>query len=440
MTVDHPTAPPVPARPASGRRRPQPWRGAVAFGGIALVLALVVASCDLLGGLEPLGDGHDRAVRPVAARRPGRPLPLRWGVGRLADPTAMLVDGADAFVVEPYAVSAVAVADGATRWRVDVKDAEPWIAADADTVLVAAVDGFEALRRDSGASRWRVTVEDPYDRGRTVGLVATPIGPVAVLTSQRGGVVGVDAATGATRWSARVDGTPHGFVVTDDRTGSVALEMDHDRRVELHVLDGATGAERWSTALGAMTGLPLVDGPRLVLDTGEIDTAGTVVAFDLATGARRWTAPVADSSEPDQGGIVDGDRVVLVDGLGTVTALDRTTGRRRWARELPAPVFHGRPVALGDALVLRDITGVVQVLDRATGRHRGSFRVAGVGVGLGAGPGGLVVARQQVDGHEVVGLPQAMLSMRTSSEPPPVLVPATRPGPTRRGRPGAGGR
>jgi outer membrane protein assembly factor BamB len=317
---------------------------------------------------------------------------------------------------------------------VDVEDAEPFVAADAATVLVGAVDGFEALDRTTGASRWRVTIDDPYDRGRTVGLVGTPSGPVAVLTTEHGGVVGVDAATGATRWSATVDGSPRGRLVTDTGTGLVVLEMDHGARVELHVLDGATGAERWSTALGVMTGLPLIDGPRLVLDTGAVDGHGTVIAVDLVTGARRWSAPIAGSSEEDEGGTVDGRRVIVVDGLGTVTALDRRTGRRVWATDLPMPVFHGRPLVITDAVVLRDISGVLQVLDRRTGRCRGSFRATGVGVGLGAGTGGLVLARSQVTHHQVVGLPHAMLTMRTSKGTPPVPV----PGPTRRTGRGAG--
>ena len=168
-----------------------------------------------------------------------------------------------------------------------------------------------------------------------------------------------------------------------------------------------------------------------MLDTGGIDTPGTVIAFDLATGSRRWTAAVAGSSEQGEGGIVDGDRIVVVDGLGTVTALDRTTGRRRWSHDLPMPVFHGRPIAIGDALVLRTISGEIHVLDRRTGRHQGVFRVDGVGVGLGGGPAGLVFARSQVTHPQVVGLPPAMLTMRTPDRTPPVLVPTPAGAPAR---------
>ena len=225
-------------------------------------------------------------------------------------------------------------------------------------------------------------------------------------------------------WSATVDGAPHGQLVTDDRTGLVALSMDHGGRVELHLLDGASGTERWSASFGVMTGLPLFDGPRLVLDTGGIHTPGTVVAFDAASGNRVWTARVAGSSEAGEGGTVDGDRIVLVDGLGTVTALDRTTGRRIWAEDLSMPVFHGRPIALGDALVLRDISGVIHVLDRRSGRHRGSFRTTGIGVGFGGGPAGLVLARRDVVHHQVIGLPPAMLTTRTPNTTPPVPVAA----------------
>ena len=392
---------------------------------VALLLAVIVAAWGLVGDLTPVDAHHSsRVVAPLRPHLHRGVRPVRWGVDLDEDPTALLVDGADAFVVEPYAVSSIGAADGVTRWRVDVKDAEPWIAATADTVLVGAVDGFEALARDTGASRWRVTIDDPYDRGRTVGLVATTSGPVAVLTTQRGGVVGVDALTGATRWSATVEGTPQGRLVTDDRTGLVALEMEHDHRVELHVLDAASGVERWSRRLGFLTGLPLVDGPRLVLDTGDIVDRGTVVAFDLTTGVRVWSTPVRGASEPGEGGIIDGDRIVTVDELGTVTALDRTTGRRLWVHRLAMPVFHGRPIAIDRALVLRTISGEIHVLDRQTGRHRGVFRVNGFGVGFDGGPAGIVFARSQVSHHQVVGLPRAILTQPTSDTTPPELVPA----------------
>jgi outer membrane protein assembly factor BamB len=125
-----------------------------------------------------------------------------------------------------------------------------------------------------------------------------------------------------------------------------------------------------------------------------------------------------------EGGVVDGTRILIVDGVGTVTALDRGTGRRIWATELSMPVFHGRPIAVGDALVLRDISGVIHVLDRRTGRHRGSFRVSGIGVGLGGSSAGMVFARREVIHHQVIGLPPGMLTMRTPNRTPPVPVAA----------------
>jgi outer membrane protein assembly factor BamB len=144
---------------------------------------------------------------------------------------------------------------------------------------------------------------------------------------------------------------------------------------------------------------------------------------------------VASGSEPGEGGVVDGDRIVVVDGLGTVTALDRTTGRRVWSHDLP-PVFHGRPVLIGRSIVLRTISGEIHVLDRRTGRHHGVFRVNGTGVGLDGSAAGVVLARSGTTHHQVVGLPPAMLTMRTPDGTPPVAVPAATT--ARAGRPGAG--
>ena len=124
MTIDWNVDTPIPRRPAptrarTGSARPRKGRVPAALGAL------------LVGRARARADA--RVVRPARRSRPGRraraaprgparhaatptvhPLRVRWGVDRLADPTALLVDGADAFVVEPYAVSSIAVATGTT--------------------------------------------------------------------------------------------------------------------------------------------------------------------------------------------------------------------------------------------------------------------------------------------------------------------------------------
>ncbi len=419
MTVDwnvepRPPVPPAPRRPAAARSRRSRFRigrGRTHGRAGAIAVATVVVVATVLVLAVPAG----RSGPPPRHPSPSgiHPLPVRWGVGRLADPTAMLVTGDDAIVVEPNAVSAIAVGAGTTRWRTEVADAEPFVTADASTVLVTTTSGYAALERTTGASRWRHTLDDLHEVPRTVALVTTPAGVVAVGTTREGGVVGLDAASGAVRWSASVDGSPHGQLVGDDRSGAVALLSDRGFGVDLRVLDASTGAQRWAVHLPPATGMPVGDGTRLIVITGPLGRAGTARAYAWADGNLRWEVATGQSSEANEGGTVDGADVLLVDGLGTVTALDRRTGTRRWRTELPMPVFHGRPVVHRGAVLLRDISGGLQVLDRRTGRRTGQFRMRGVGVGLGAGSAGIVLARSGQTHHQVVGLPDAMTTMRT---------------------------
>lgn len=407
--------PPMPPRPAAARsRRPRfrGRRGRTHARLVAIAAGIVVVGATVLAVADPAG----RPGRPVplhATPSAVHPLPVRWGVGRLADPTAMLVAGDDAIVVEPNAVSVVAVGAGTTRWRTEVADAEPFVAADATSVVVATTNGYAALDRATGAPRWRHTLEDPRAWPRSVALVATETGPIAVGTTREGGISGLDATTGVLRWSATVEGSPRGQLVGDDRSGAVALLSDRGPGVDLRVLDVATGTQRWAVRLPLGTGMPVGDGTRLMVITGTSDRPGVARAYAWADGTLRWEAASGDSSEANEGGTVDGADVVFVDGVGTVTAFDRRTGTRRWSTDLPMPVFHGRPVVYRHAVLLRDISGGLQVLDRRTGRRTGEFRMNGIGVGLGAGPAGMVLARSGETHHQVVGLPDAMTTMRT---------------------------
>ena len=395
-------------RPHQPRSRRVPFRLAVAG------LALLSVAC--------LGDAG--SARATSRHRPFRPTPapkhtgvvmgMRWGIEEDEDPTAMVVDGAEAFVVDPNSVADHDPADGHLRWKTDVKDAEPGVAVDGETVLVAAVDGFEALDRPTGHSRWRVEIADPYDRGRIVGLVPTPSGPVAVTVTDRGVVTGLDAQSGIPRWSRTLDGTPQGEVVADPARSGAVVVMNRGDHVDLVVLDAATGAPRWVRPLEAATGLPVVDGDQLVIGTGAVLGAGVVRSYDLVTSAPDWETPVEASSEPDQGPVVDGPRILNVSNAGYLTALDRRTGAKRWTRRLPDIVFHGRPVVFGDVVIVGSMASELFTVDRTTGRPRARMIMTGAPVALGAGVGGLVYARGDVHRHQLVGLPAEIATHRTN--------------------------
>ena len=380
--------------------------------GVAAALAGAAATTLLVVGAPAASSPPSgRVVRGTGRAAPASSHPLevrtRWDADFDADPTGLLVAGPDAFVVTPYSVRALAVADGSVRWDAEVKDAEPYLAASAETVLVGTVDGFEALERTTGRSRWRVPIDDPLDRARTVGLVATPTGVVAVGTTDRGRVVGLDATSGAARWSATVAGTPRGTLATDDATGAAVLTTEHGDGTTLVVLDAATGAVRWSAALAAGTGSPFVDGTRLVVGTST-PTHGLVRAYDLDTGHVRWEHAGPWPFEPNEQITRSGAELLVLDAGGGVAALDRVTGAARWYQDLDTLAFRGRPVVVRGQVVLFDGFAKLWILDRRTGAVLRRLTPRGVPVGLGGSGDHLVYAGSQVTWAQVSGLPSQL--------------------------------
>ena len=343
-----PVEPAVPRRPASSprptRRRPHlrgvGRRPALIAGAVAIALA--AGSVALVsGGSSPsrraVAGSHVGQRDPFDIRRPQN-LAHQWSVDFLADPTEMLVDHDDAFVVTPTQVTALGTGEGQLRWKADVKDAEPFVAADPTTVFVAAGDGFEALDRKTGTSRWRAEIDDPADIGRTVGLVQVKGVEIAVATTEQGGIVGFDGATGEVRWSLDVEGSPRGRVAVDNATGSAAVLTTDGERTALRVLDAATGAVRWSKMLERDTSVPVVVAGTLVVGTSRDETHAAIVGLAIADGSERWQVSASEGFEATTGPAVDGSTVVFVNRLGSVYAIRADSGKLRWRSEVPGPV------------------------------------------------------------------------------------------------------
>jgi outer membrane protein assembly factor BamB len=212
-----------------------------------------------------------------------------------------------------------------------------------------------------GHEQWHVHVD---------GLVrAQPaVGGDAVVVSAGGAVVALARADGARRWTQPIGRDAHALAVS----GSTALAGDDGGA--LTAFDVTTGAVRWSVGYPGS----LWSGPRIDPATGAVvatwhqTVAPAVRVFDLANGALRWEAPTAAYTAAPA---VHAGQVVLAIGDGDrharVEARALATGALEWRTAMPASFEEAIEPAVDDHdVAVVDHFGVVSVLDPATGRLR----------------------------------------------------------------------
>ena len=108
----------------------------------------------------------------------------------------------------------------------------------------------------------------------------------------------------------------------------------------------------WARDLGGAVSYPVVAGGTVFVSarsaTGDYGT--TVVALDLASGAVRWTRPIAGTYYWS-GLAYDGGRLFVLDFDGDLTALSPSTGATLWNRRLPGQYSFDSPPAARDGRV-----------------------------------------------------------------------------------------
>ena len=238
------------------------------------------------------------------------------------------------------------------------------------------------------------------NRSPTVHLGIVFVGSIACRpSSQDGGVLAFDGATGQLLWSFTYD--PAQVVDTVGDAGNVAASngvvyfRTYDSLVgsqegndnNLWALDARTGAIKWHVQgeIGAYFGDPAVSGSRVFVGT----TDGRLQARSAATGALLWSRPGAvarpfygDAAPSVSGGVVYS--VGVEAGTWRLFARSVDTGALRWKRALTGAA--GLAVAGGRVLVAS--SAGLSALDAATGALR--WRVAVAAAGSPAVANGLV--------------------------------------------------
>lgn len=175
----------------------------------------------------------------------------------------------------------------------------------------------------------------------------------------------------------------------DKSMGHLALAASPSR-VWTAQIDGGSNRQR----LGAA---PVVAGNKLFV----VDVDATVHAFAADTGAKLWTASVAEAESNRAarfgGGVsYDDGKLYATDGLGDVVALDAADGKQLWRAKPGGPLRGAPTIANGQVYVLSQDNQIF-ALDQADGKvvwtQSASLETQGLfGVAAPAASSGTIVA------------------------------------------------
>jgi outer membrane protein assembly factor BamB len=236
------------------------------------------------------------------------------------------------------------------------KDVPSAAAAPAAPAREADWPGFRGPRRD-GVVRGGVRVETDWSASPPVEMWRRPVGPgwssfavdgnLVYTQEQRGPdevVSCYSLANGQPVWRHRDAAR---FWESNGGTGPRGTPALHNGRVYtfgatgiVNALDARTGAVVWTRNAATDTkvktpGWGFASSPLVVGDVLVVATSGTLVAYDLATGAPRWQGPKgrSDYSSPHLATFGGTAQVLLLNGAGA-TSVAPADGKVLWQHAL----------------------------------------------------------------------------------------------------------
>lgn len=240
-----------------------------------------------------------------------------------------------------------------------------------DNLLIAAdaqglVQAFDLSRKSwlQDDLLWQQQLESGVSAGLTLA------NNNLFITTQKGGLLAVNARNGAFNWQVQLSSEA---LSPPQVLNNLLVIVTADGRIT--ALDASTGRQRWVYD-SHQPGLTLrgTATPTLTnLQTFIGFANGKLVSLDNSTGQVRWEARIAQpEGRTDIERLVDiRGQAVLAQGLllvnsyqGNTQALDPFTGRSRWSRELSS--YHA-PLVVGNQLIVVDEASRIHALDLFSG-------------------------------------------------------------------------
>jgi outer membrane protein assembly factor BamB len=262
----------------------------------------------------------------------------------------LATDGASVFATTGFGrLTRLDAATGAVIWTQDLDapgNAAPTVAG--DLVYVVGRDSRAwAIETETGRIRWQLTglpAGSTFSGGAGVAVG----GGLAVFPFPSGEVIGAFADGGLTRWSS--------------------------------VLAGGRPGQASGVATTDIAGDPVIDGDRLYVG----NVAGRIVAMDLDTGDRIWTATEGAVSPVWP----EGGSIFAVNDVNELVRLSAADGTTIWRVQLPVFLTdntrrqseryaHFGPVLAGGRLIVASSDGVIRQFDPVSGAGLGDIALPG---------------------------------------------------------------
>ncbi|MGF1551706.1 MAG: PQQ-binding-like beta-propeller repeat protein [Paracoccaceae bacterium] len=355
----------------------------IAPGALALVFAL--AGCDLFGGEERL-EGERIRIRPDRAEREAQEEGTSFGAAGVAGvatalPAPRPIDAWTQTNAVPShnAGHLAGPASPERAWAVDAGEGSsaegaitsaPVVAGGLAFALDAAAE-VRAFDAGSGAERWRRSHAPEREGGEEGfgGGLAWARGRLFATTGV-GEALALDPGSGEILWRVRLGAPVRAAPAVE---GGVLVAVARDNSA--YGLDTGSGAILWraraaSSGAGFLGGAsPAIAGGGALVPFGS----GEIVALDLATGRRFWSAilsggrrGLARAAISDVTGdpVVVGPLVIAANQAGRIVAVVGSSGQRAWTRSIGAvgPIW-----AAGRSLFLVTDTARLMRLDASSG-------------------------------------------------------------------------
>jgi outer membrane protein assembly factor BamB len=324
--------------------------------------ACLLASCVL--ALAACGTQQaQHALTAATKTAPARPAPAKTG---------RLPGGSCPTPSPRYAWAVELTTNGRMVWKTSLPTRNVSLSSAVEPVTVGAVSLFAqdgivyGLEAASGHRLWSWT------GGQSVYGMWRDGGQVAVLTDQASDharLTGLDAATGAVRWSLRLprNGLYGGQALTADGGLAIVVAGGNGQRGILQVVNLTDGRIRWQRRTGASAALVAADGMVI------FGINGGLTGYDDRTGEPRWTIARGLPEGPDAqltGGLVLLNSDAQGPGIpDTLTAVIPATGHVAWRFNPGAPVTVLSAGPAGLSLATYD-PARLYLLDPRTGRPR----------------------------------------------------------------------